>query len=197
MSIMWSFCSFDWSRWQSIFGGDTEEAKRSVVESVTWDDGVYADPDAAVRIAQKLVTSGFSYEGLSPPEEKMLDKIVNGFFCPEVLEECLGFEYESPDGLHISVVKELIARGKAEELPFLSLLTTGRRLHGRGVPDVSSRYLILSETETSQLRRETQRVLESPAPWSHPAVQLTARTCLLDVLISVVEKNRCLAGRYC
>jgi hypothetical protein len=127
----------------------------------------------------------------------MLDTIVMGFFCPEGLEECLGFEYESPDGLHLSVVKELIARGKGEELPFLSLLTTGRRLNGRGVPDVDSRYLVLTPDEVSQLRAETQHLLEGPARWSAPSVPLVTRNCLLDVLTSVVAKNRCLAGRHC
>jgi hypothetical protein len=197
LSIMWSFYSFDWSRWQSIFGSGTEDAKRCVVESVTWDEGGYEDPDAVVRIARQIVTRGFSYEGLSPAEANMLDKAVMGFFCSEGLEECLGFAYESPDGLHLSVVKELIARGNGDELPFLSLLTTGRRLNGRSVPEVDSRYLILTPDEVSQLRAETQHLLEGPARWSAPSVPLVTRNCLLDVLTSVIAKNRCLAGRHC
>lgn len=197
MSIAWSFYSFDWSRWQSIFGGGGEDAERCVVESVTWDEGIYKDVDAAVRIARQIVASGLSYEGLSPPEAKTLDKIVAGFFCPEGLEECLGFEYESPDGLSLNIVNELIARRASAEFPFLSLLTTGRRLNGGGIPDVYSRYLILTQEEVSQLRAETEHLLHDPAPWSSPVVLQIACACLLDVLTSAAAKNKCLAGRYC
>ena len=168
-----------------------------MVESVTWDEGAYTDLDAAERIARQIVANGLSYKGLSPAEAKTLDKIVTGFFCPEGLEECLGFEYESPDGLHLNVVKELIERSRDVNLPFLNLLTTGRRLNDGGVPDARNRYLILTPAEVLQLRAETQHLLDVPTSWSSTSVSETVRSCFLNVLSSVASKHRSLAGRHC
>jgi hypothetical protein len=202
MSRMWSFCSFDYSRWQSIFGGGAEDAERSVVESVTWETEIYGtkvyeDLDAAVRIARQIVKSGFSYEGLSPAEAIILDEIVMGFFCDEGLKDCLGFDYESPDFLHLSWVKELISCGDGARLPFLNLLTAGRRFNGKGAPDQDFQYLILIPDEVSQFRSEVLSLLESPAPRPDPELRLLMRERLLAVLESVIAKNRCLAGRHC
>ena len=197
MSIAWSFYSFEWSRWQSIFGSGSKDAERCVIESVTWDEGAYEDLDAAERIARQIVAHGLSYEGLSPVEAKTLDKIVTGFFCPEELEECLGFEYESPDGLHLNIVKELIERSRGVNPPFLNLLTTGRRLNDGGVPDARNRYLILTPAEVLQLQAETQHLLDLPTSWSSASVSETVRNCLLNVSSSVAADHRYLAGRYC
>ena len=133
----WDFYSFSWERWSGIFGGGLSGAAEQVVESATWDVGACKDLAVVERIARDIVANGLSYEGLSEDEQTVLDNIVTGFFCPEGLEELLGFEYESDEGIHPSCTDMLIDRAWADQsrppTPRVGLL---KRLFGHTEPAV-------------------------------------------------------------
>jgi hypothetical protein len=110
MSTRWSFYSFDRPRWDAIFGGGLEGAEDQVIQAVIWDRSVRRDEQVLIRLAQTIVSSGISYRGLSAEEADDLDAIIVGFFCPEGRQDLLGYDNESPDGLSMAVVDELVDR---------------------------------------------------------------------------------------
>lgn len=214
MTVAWSFYSFSKDRWDAIFGGGLEGAEAAVVQSATWDEDAWpeADREPRVRIARRIVRNGISYAGLSRKERELLDEMFLGFFCPEGLEELLGFEYESPDFVRMVLVDAVLARvaprfkspllvrlfgrdGAAGTVRLLPLLATGRRLNGSGKP--RDPYLILSPEEVSQLHGEMGQAVSAPAPWPGAGWEESARRCLLDVFARVREKRKWLAGRFC
>ncbi len=190
-----------------------EGAEQALVESVTWDDGAFEDGEMAVRIARQIAKNGFSYSGLSKSEATMLDEITMSFFCPEGLETILEFVYESPDGVHVSQVEELIARcrggktslfsrlfSKAETAPQLKILPlflTGRRLNGNGLPELANQYIVLNPDEVSVLHEEVTQAIATPAKWLGPGNEDAARKYLRDVLTQVKAKKAWLAARHC
>jgi len=221
MSARWSFYSFSRPRWDAIFGGGLQAAEDQVIQSATWDRNVRNDEQVSIRLARMIVRSGISYRGLSVAEADELDAIITGFFCPEGLEDLLGHDYESPDGLSMAVVNALIDRSAqpleqasrrsrvVDEEPaaapsLLQHLKVGRRHNGAGAavpdemtPNPSNRYLILDTEEIFRFHNQVAWVINRPLPWPHSALEATARQCLLEVLASAQKKGRWLAGRFC
>jgi hypothetical protein len=148
MSAGWSFYSFSGPRWDAVFGGGLQGAEDQVIQSATWDRSVRNDEQVSIRLARTIVRSGISYRGLSAAEADELDAIIAGFFCPEGLEDLLGYDYESPDGVSMAVVNALVDRSAqpsekasrqshVDEAPaagpsLLQHLKVGRRHNGAG-----------------------------------------------------------------
>lgn len=214
MSMNWSFYSFSKERWHAIFGGGLDGAEAEVVQSATWDEDAYSESKRKVmaRLARSIVRNGIIYAGLSRSEARLLDGMIQGFFCPEGLKELLGFEYESPEFVRMSLVETLLARsarlrhgpsflrrllgqGNMSAQPILPLLLTGRRLNGSGKP--REPYLILSRDEIARMHDEVLEAISAIAVWPAPGLEESAHKCLLDVLARVHRKERWLAARYC
>jgi hypothetical protein len=168
MSSRWSFYSFSKPRWDAIFGGGLQGAEDEIVQSATWDRSAGNDEQVSIRLAQTIVRRGISYRGLSAAEADELDAIIAGFFCPEGLEDLLGYDYESPDGLSMVVVDALVDRSAqsletpsqgsqfVDEKPtaspsLLQYLKVGRRHNGAG-----------AEVPDEKLRRAVQRLADTP-----------------------------------
>jgi hypothetical protein len=167
MSTRWNFHSFAGPRWDAVFGGGLPGAEDHVIQSVTWDRTIWKDEQVPIGLAQTIVRNGISYDGLSAQEADLLDAIIVGFFCPEGLEDLLGLEYESPDGLSMAVVEALVERAaeaSREASPssrsfdhkrpagpqLLDYLLVGRRHNGAG-----------AEISEDRLARALQRVADT------------------------------------
>jgi hypothetical protein len=215
MPMNWSFYSLSKERWDAIFGGGLDGAEAEVVQSATWDEDAFSKSERQVvaRLARSIVRNGISYTGLSRSEARLLDDIIQGFFCPEGLKDLLGFEYESPDFVSMSLVETLLARsahlrhepsflrrllgmgGSVSAQPMLPLLLTGRRLNGSGKP--REPYLLLSPDEIARMHEEVLEAISEIAVWPGPGWEESARKCLLDVLARVHRKQKWFAARYC
>lgn len=191
MSYLWHFKSFSWTKLDGIVGGGDSSHEQLVVEAVTWDD--WGDMEVVERLARVLVRSGPSYDRLSSEEASVMDGLISMLFCPEGLEEELEIEYESPDGLHPSVVKELLDRaGDSVEIQYLPILNGGRRL---GLTELTHcEYCLLCATEVSALRQEVEQVIALPGSWSESYVPDLIDECLVSVLKIVEAKQAGLMG---
>jgi len=191
MSYLWNFKSFSWPKFEAIVGSGDSSHEQLVVEAVTWDD--WGDMDVIERLARVLVRSGPSYDSLSSEEATDMDDLVSMLFGPEGLEEELEIEYESPDGLHPSVVKELLDRARDRvEVHYLPILNGGRRL---GLTELTHcEYCLLRATEVSALRKEVEQVVALPVSWSESYVPDLIDECLVSVLKTVEAKQAGLMG---
>ena len=62
MGSGWTIMSFDWSRWDAIFGGGFPGAEQKILDEVLWDTDGYFDDDG-VRPAPKREQLQASNEG--------------------------------------------------------------------------------------------------------------------------------------
>ena len=168
MSTRWSFYSFGKPRWDAIFGGGLQGAEHQVIQSATWDRSYSNDEQMSIRLAQTIVRRGISYRGLSAKEADELDAIIAGFFCTEGLEDLLGYDCESPDGLSMAVVDALVDRSalslekpsqgswfvdekRSARPSLLQYLKVGRRHNGAG-----------AEVPDERLHRALRRLADTP-----------------------------------
>jgi hypothetical protein len=190
---MWSFYSYSPVQFASFFGSNQTDAVGQVVDAVTWDEGAWEDVDAASSLAETIAMHGIRYTGLSDEEARMLDDMIPMLFSPQGLAEQLEVEAESPDGLHPSVVKELIrVGGKSASANLLRILVAGRRF-GEQIPSDCG-YCFLSTAETGGLLTEVRGVLAVGGPWSSSAVPEIVESCLAGVLESATKQQRPLVG---
>lgn len=191
MSYMWNFYSFSSLKFDAIAGSGDAGHEELIVDAVTWDD--WGDMEAIERLAKAFVRSGPSYDTLSKDDASIMDGLIAMLFSPEGLEEELEIEPESPDGLHPSVVDEMIRRAEGQiELQLFPILNGGRRLGSDG--PVHCEYFLLSCDEVGVLRSEVEQILALPGSWSESNVPDLINECLLDVLKEVEAKPKSLMG---
>lgn len=194
MSYLWWFASFSKSQLDAVVGSADSSMEEAVIETATWDD--FDDDEIAerTRLARHLVRSRDVYDGLTDEEVKIMDAIVSGLFCTEGLEQELWLEYESPEGLHPSVIVEMLKRAKGKlDVSLLPILRSGRRL-GQTSPTMCE-YCVLNVEEIPALRGEVEAILALPGEWSAPYVAEEIEECLRSVLANVENKNKALVGQ--
>ncbi len=190
MSRLWSFYSYNPARFTSYFDGSVTDAASHVFEATAWEDGVWRDPAVPARLAAQVTIGGISYDELPPADATVLDQMLPMLFAPEGLAEQWEVVPESPDGLHPSVIRELLPRaGRAVLLP---VLLGGRRIGA--VEPSECGYCLLTPAECERLAAEAEQVLASGRPWSQEWVPDVVDECLIGPLRAAVSKGRPLFG---
>ncbi len=214
MSMRWSFQSIGWSQWNALLEG--ESSGEDVMSSATWDADSYENPDLRKRLATSIAKIGISYDSLGPSEATELDSVIQGFFCPEGMESYLSIEYESPDGLHRNVVRDLVSptrrdagtqslikrlfaktpqnlKSGSEVLKLLPLLLSGRRISSTAPPDEDYLYVVFSPEELPLLCDEAERCLAAGRPWPEKWFESVVIECLINVIKTTQAKGKGLA----
>ena len=179
MSYAWSFHSFSRDEFERLFGGSTPDEIDGFVEFA----GAELD---AETLARATLTSGISYAGLDADDAQTLDEIVKLAFSPEGFDETLVLNHLSPDGLHPTVIKELISRSAAPR--YLLLLLSGRRF-GAQTPS-SCEYCIFEPPEVVAALDEIRAAAAAPAAWSQPYMQELVDQCLIGPFAAAAEEGR-------
>jgi hypothetical protein len=187
---MWWFYSYDPKRFAAYFDGSVLDAARQVADAVTWDDGAWRDPSAPHRLAAQIAAGGIRYDGLPDADTTALDQMLPMLFAPEGLAEQWDVTPESPDGLHPSVILELLPRVAGAML--LPVLIDGRRF-GAATPSACE-YCFLSLADCERLAVEVEQALESDGPWSAAWVPDVVNECLVVPLRSASSKGRPVFG---
>ena len=190
MSRQWSFYSYSSERFADYFDGSVPDAARQVVDAATSDDGAWRDPAAPARVAAWITAGGIRYEGLSSADATVLDQLLPMLFAPEGLAEQWEVAPESPDGLHPSVVQELLLRAGVAVL--LPVLVCGRRFEA--TEPSSCEYCFLTPAECERLAGEAERALASIGPCSTARLPDIVHECLIGPLMSAATKGQSLFG---
>ena len=191
MSWLWHFYSYSQPAFDAYLGGGRAGAVEEVVDAVAWDGWAWADPVVIRRLAERVAHRGISYAGLTRHEAECLDELIPALFAPEGLAAQWDVVPESPDGLHPSVVQEMMRRAAGAAL--LPILLSGRRYGA--VEPCACGYCLLSSSEAEQMAAEAERTLASTRAWSGAWVPGVVRDCLLDPLRSAFAKGRTLIGK--
>ena len=189
MSYLWSFASFEPEALARLLGGGHERELDAFVDLVgTGSDelGPPSDPE----VARAVLGSGFSYEGLDARSARTADDIVLAAFSEAGFWDVLAMEAESPDGLHPSIIDELLGRGGGGAM--LPLLRTGRRC-GEETPS-HCEYIVLAPEEVTILLKEVRRAMAAPVLWSAPYVPEVVVECLIEPLQNGVRDGRWVFG---
>ena len=190
MSRLWWFCSFNPRRFAAYFDGSEPDAARQIIEAATWEDGVWEDPEAPERLAARITEAGIRYDELLESDASALDELIALLFSPEGLAEQWEVVAESPDGLHPSLIRELLLHNR--DAVFLPILLEGRR-YGADLPSPSA-YCFLSSAECTQLIEEAKQALATGGPWSERWVPDVVAECLCAPLQAAVAKRRPIFG---
>ena len=161
MSYSWSFHSFSDEAFRDVFGHSSPQQVGKFLETAT-----YALGDVSPEIAhasRSMLMSGISYEGASPKASRAMDEVIKHAFSSEGLEAELELEHLSPDGVHPSVIDELVRRLDAPA-PLLACLLRGRRF-GRSEP-ADCEYCIFRPEEVSAVLHEIRNACAADAAWS-------------------------------
>lgn len=161
MSYLWSFHSFNADRLLTLFADPQGEPTARLLDLTRWDGAGFDDPENAATVASAFVGSGLSYEGLDAEATQVADQVVMLIFSPEGFENDLEVEHISPDGVHPSVIEELL--GRTERARVLPMLVSGRRA-GQDAPS-GCEYCVLSPAEVSALLDEVDEGVSVPRPW--------------------------------
>jgi len=200
MSYAWSFQSFSFDKFQHYFGHARAAEVEEMVTAATWeareegDDEAGTDLEAMEVVVRRVATSGLSYAGLSGDEARILDDCIAVLFSPEGFEEQLEIEHESPDGVHPTIIEELLRRAEGRvELRYLPVLRHGWR-YGAGDLEAHCEYALLQPEHLQPLADEIATVVALPSPWSGSHVPEVVDECLAQVLKTVVPKKKGLAA---
>ena len=197
MSASWAFYSFDHDRFEQLFGSGSESHCEALIAVLT-DDGYFDfdDPDIAVSVAQRVIAEGYSYDGATEEEYDVLDCIPSAIFnSSDVLSQSIDAKPESPEGLHINVVEELLRRASGNvDLALLPLFNGGRRYGG--ATSEYCEYVIFTPAEVAGLLAEARQVVGIDAGWSHPDFPPVIGKELLGPLQKIANANRGLAAFY-
>lgn len=193
MSHLWSFSTYSPSRLRSFFEGSSAEISRRLTDAVMWDEDSWDDHESLQRLVERVSREGLQCAGRTSQESECLDQMIQMVFSPEGLAEEFEVESESPDGLHPSVVRELLSRkNDSGNLTLLPVLLSGRRF---GVTELSEcDYCFLSVSECEQLSSGISALMAGRNSWSQPWIPEVVEECLLGPLRSAVEKERPLFG---
>jgi hypothetical protein len=175
VSYSWSFHSFSEAAFRNVFGRSSTEQVSGFLELAASELGDLS-PEIA-RAIQSMLVSGISYDGASPGVARAMDEAINLAFSPEGFEAELELEHLSPDGLHPSVIAELIGRLNAPA-PLLTCLLRGRRF-GQTEP-ASCEYCIFRPDEVSAVLHETRAACAAGVTWSAGYMPELLRECLVE-----------------
>jgi hypothetical protein len=196
LSCEWFFYSFAMDKFRRLFGHGTGKQEQALVDVVTnrdWYD--FEDPELAERVARRAVREGLSYARVSKEEAGVLDCLLEAAIKgPGRLSKDLAAEPESPEGLHINVVEELLRRARRGKLrlKLLPIFGDGRRYGETKLSHCS--YAAFPPGEVSALLAEVRRVVGLAVPWRHPDFPGEVEKELLGPLGQVAKKRRALAG---
>jgi hypothetical protein len=172
MSYSWSFHSFSDEAFGKVFGRSSPERVSEFLALVAAEPG-----GAKTEIARSTLTSGISYVGASPAAARATDEVIKLAFSPAGFEAELDVEHLSPDGVHPSVVAELIRRLNAPA-PLLSGLLGGRRF-GQTEP-ADCEYCIFRPDEVAAVLREVRGARAAGGAWSAEYVPELLQECLIE-----------------
>jgi hypothetical protein len=200
MSYAWSFHSFSIPKFQHYFGHASLQEVEEMVAAATWEEREYGDEENPTdlepieRIVRRVATGGISYAGLSSDDARTLDECIAVLFSPEGLEEQLEIGPESPDGVHPTIIEELLRRAEGRvELRYLPMLRHGWRYGGNDLA-VRCEYVLLHPEHLQPLADEISSVVALPLPWSEGHVPEVVDECLVQVLQAVIPTKKGLAG---
>lgn len=175
MSYLWSFQSFSDEAFRDLFGRSSPEQVGEFLKSAE-----YALGDVSQEIsdaARSMLMSGISYDGLSPGASRAMDELIKLAFSSEGLEAELEVEHLSPDGVHPSVIEELIGRLDAPA-PLLAGLLRGRRF-GQAEP-AGCEYCIFRPEEISAVLQEVRDACAADVTWSADYLPDLLQECLVE-----------------
>jgi hypothetical protein len=142
------------------------------------------------EVLARIRRSGISYQGCNAEDAKTLDWLVQTLFSSDspVLGE-LEAEMESPDGVHCSLVTEMIGRGEdSDNLVLLPILLEGRRLGSPRVDDCE--YCVFTADEVRKIGAEIDHCFKANVPWSRPDMRDVANICLREVITTIAAKGK-------
>jgi hypothetical protein len=114
---------------------------------------------------------------MSPKASRAMDEVIRFAFSPEGFEAELKLEHISPDGVHPSVIAELIQRLNAPK-PLLAGLLRGRR-YGQTEP-ADCGYCIFRPEEVSVVLQEVRAACAADFPWSAEYLPELVQECLVE-----------------
>lgn len=230
MGAFWQYFSFPRARRDALFDGSMPRAAGELVASAYWEkaQGDLPDPDddragylAAVNaqapaelrdLAVRLAQKGFDYAAASPAEARRLDSLVCGFFCPEGLEQVLGYRIEGQDGLAQAALDELLGRAAAwsgggflgfgarrvaaTPVTLAPFLGTGRRIGTNARPHVEHRYFLFDPGEVKVALGEVDALLAVDRPWAVDEFRQSVIDEVRAGLAAAAARGDCLAARY-
>jgi hypothetical protein len=188
MSYAWTFHGYAEAEFNQVFGRTESDEVESFLEWVQSELG--ADP-AIESLVRRSLTDSLSYERLSDSEMRLLDSIVVIAFSPEGFDSQLKLHHLSPDGLHPTLIDELLKRHPAEGV-LLPFLRTGRR-YGEKVPSDCG-YCLLDLDQVEQLLAEVQRSVDTPGEWPHDYMPLVIEECLTVPLRKALKAREFVYG---
>ncbi len=174
MSYNWCFHSFDYRAFKHALSQSRQKVVDDVIGEIT-EFGDYPQDEVRryERIGERIVSSGFSYDGCDEADTKIMDRFIFDMF--HTFGDEISFEPESSEFLspyasadlpsHL-YKKHFWSRPKPIEtadreyfyLPFFTHL--GRRL-GQSEPS-ECEYVALEPAEVLSLRREIEKFLATP-----------------------------------
>ena len=195
MSAQWHLYSFNSRRFEKLCGYGSDEEEAALVEILTDESNYdFDDPEVVREVVHRVIREEFSYDGAGREERDVLDCIPSAVFKDsERLAEHVDASPESPEGLHLNVVGELLNRGKQRlELKLLPLFCEGRR-YGQPRPG-DCEYIIFSPSEVRGLLEEIRRVIELDTRWSDPGFPVEIEKELVGPLQKLSQEGRGLAA---
>jgi hypothetical protein len=213
--------SFDKARFDRLFGGGDPDARQAVIDAALWDDDGYFDgsptlgpgPNRAALLASargqtvgvladRLITKGVTYDGLSNGDADTLDRMIRNWRGGEGLEQQLDFRAHSPDhgAFHLVIAPQsrpsVWSRLRGEDatvLPaqrLLPLVRSGRRYNTLDTPTLSidGHYFIGSPSEAAELVNEIKAALV--AAWFNRSETKMVLTYVLEPIEAVAATGR-------
>jgi hypothetical protein len=174
MSYSWSFHSFAERAFRDLFGRSPAEKVSAFLELAASELG--SGPEL-IHASRSALTSGISYEGASPKAARAMDEVIRFAFSSEGFEAELKLEHISPDGVHPSVIAELIQRLNAPK-PFLVGLLRGRRFGQTEPADCG--YCIFRADEVTVVLQEVSAACAADVPWSAEYLPELVEECLIE-----------------
>ena len=175
MSYSWSFHSFSDEAFSDIFGRSSPQQVDEFHELVASAPGG-GNPEI-VRASRSMLMSGISYDGASPDASRAMDEVIKLAFSPEGFEAELDVEHLSPDGIHPSVIDELVGRLDAPT-PHLSGLLRGKRF-GQTEP-ADCEYCVFRSDEVPAVLQEIRSACAAGGSWSSEYMPELLQECLIE-----------------
>jgi len=185
MSYAWSFHSFSDEAFRDVFGRSSPQQVDEFLKSAE-----YALGDVSPEIShasRSMLMSGISYASASPDASRAMDEVIKHAFSPEGLEAELEVKYLSPDGIHPSVIDELVRRLDAPA-PLLTGLLRGRRYGHAESADCG--YCIFRPGEVSAVLHEIRNACAADAAWSADYLPDLLQECLVEPFEAAERSGR-------
>ena len=174
---MWWFYTFDITKFENLVGSKNETIAQTVIEAATWED----ENEELSRAASNLVMNGFDADNCSEDNLKTYDELFQILFSPEGLSDELDIKPISPDGVHPSLIVEMLEHAKDTSMTQMLInLKSGRRYKQVFTSDCE--YCILTTNEVAALHNEVEKIINHGHNWSEQSYPSVLKECLLDVL---------------